>query len=180
MSIATRNSKILFQKIFEVDSARFYPYGAAHVMLTNFTDNVKLVILSLCMNISNVYTLFYGRQLTTGILRKTLHFENSVRISIHVRHYAMNFNHSDLIKSLDQEKMDALAKLRNSLNPALTCFIYVATEIESSFHRLREFAKTLNCTAYSVDRNNSTIQLNDEFRVFDHGIYGSGKDMKSN
>lgn len=134
-------------------------------------------------------------------MKHTLRAPNSVRISIHIRHYAI-FNTSDAaskleIENADQRKMNELKQLRDSLDSSLACIVYIATgksgvilnlfqvpvasilfeislELQPSLEIISNFSSSINCSAYSISRDESTIMYDDPNRISDHGIFGSG------
>lgn len=129
--------KTLFVDTYQ-DDARFHSYGFMQLYALNFTPPV--------------------RHLVEQGLANTLQVPNSIRISVHMRHYARK-NKTELEREYSA-RGDALVfpeieSFRKTIPVReLTCIIYAASEYEFPIARLAQEAQKYNCTTLTVDKSN--------------------------
>jgi hypothetical protein len=156
----------LFEPTF-YDNSRFHAFGFIQMYTINFT---KAVLAP-----------------AEGIWERTLHIPNSIRISLHIRHFAVKEHIEEKCKPIDDSFMRALKKLRIKFQDKV-CLIYAATEREATTTRIVQTAAAINCSVHSINRHNKTLMKSDiittgektmtstkvHYRPRDHGDYGTG------
>lgn len=152
-SESKRRAEIMFPKTF-TDLFRFSMYGVVQQFTLRFTPKVL--------------------NLVEPILSETLSIRDSIRISVHMRHYSENNGDPSIsTASSDMGIFNVINSFRSKFS-SFKCFIYLATErIETTKLVQSNSVAYSNCTTYIISNDGNIIDS--PFVVDkDHGKRGFG------